>query len=290
MSNKLTQPSLSVNSVQQSVADLAESLGVGQWASRLCPDCEGGATKERSLSLNVQQNGVIAYYCHRAACGFKGNIYVNPAEARLGVRAGEPVPRQRPMLTDPVSPLSEREAAFFLSRYGIHDTTGKIYRTDTRYALPILGPDGNRRGFITRRPYDGSPADSVANRNDPNWSTKALTYLEGDGPCQSWYGDKTRAAIAVLVEDPLSAIRLNEWDPELRTVAILGTGVNADKIGEIQRQCSDIPVYFALDADATGQAFAMCRKWGAAFHSSRVIVLSKDIKDSSDEELASLPL
>jgi DNA primase len=95
----------------------------------------------------------------------------------------------------------------------------------------------------------------------------------------------------VLVEDSLSAMRLVEFDSSLRTVAILGTGVNAEKVREIQRASVDYDeVMIALDADATGQAFTMARKWGNAFRKCRVIVLSKDIKDSSDEELASLPL
>lgn len=290
MGNRLVQDSVDVKGSQQDVANLAESLGVGQWASRMCPECHGGASKERSLSLNVQQNGVIAYYCHRNACGFKGNIYINPAEARLGVISRDPLPRERPALTEPVTPLSEREKAFFLSRYGIHDTESTIYRTDTRYALPILRPDGTRRGFITRRPYEGSPADTPANRNDYNWANKTLTYLEVEEPCQSWYGRTTATGI-VLVEDSLSAMRLVEFDSSLRTVAILGTGVNAEKVREIQRASVDYDeVMIALDADATGQAFAMARKWGNAFRKCRVIVLSKDIKDSSDEELASLPL
>jgi hypothetical protein len=289
LATKLTEESLTVNGSRQGVADLAESLGVGQWASRMCPDCEGGASKERSLSLNVQQNGVIAYYCHRNACGFKGTIYINPAEARLGVHDAHPLPRQRPVLEEPVAPLSEREKAFFLSRYGINDTESKIYRTDTRYALPILRPDGTRRGFITRRPYDGSPGDTAANRNDYHWSNKTLTYLEAEEPCQSWYGHaKEGYSDVILVEDPLSAMRIVEFKPTWCAVALLGTGVNAEKIAEIQRKVEH--VYIALDADATGQAFAMARKWGSAFASCRVIVLSKDIKDSTDEELASLPL
>jgi DNA primase len=83
-------------------------------------------------------------------------------------------------------------------------------------------------------------------------------------------------------------MRIVEFDQTLRAVAILGTGVNAEKIAEIQKKSTHVLI--ALDADATGQAFAMARKWGNAFDTCRVIVLSKDIKDSSDEELATLPL
>jgi hypothetical protein len=65
--------------------------------------------------------------------------------------------------------------------------------------------------------------------------------------------------------------------------------LNAAKVAEIQKAKAPA-VWIALDADATGQAFAMARKWGAAFNYCRVCVLPKDIKDMTDEELASLPL
>lgn len=300
MATKLSQESTYVNpnSSKAAIVELAQQIGVGQWASRLCPDCEGGSSKERSLSIEVGQNGIIKFHCHRAACGFSGNAYLSPAAAKLGVKAPEQRERGQNPLTDAISPLSEREIAFFLSRYGIPGSTleGRLYRTESRYALPILRTSGTRRGFITRRPYEGSPADTAANRNDPQYGVKALTYLEADEPCLSWYG-ASRPECLVLVEDQLSALRLTSfWEHlegesyPLTAVAILGSGVNAEKIREIQQVASGCDVWLALDADATGQAFAMCRKWGSAFKRCNVCVLSKDLKDSTDEELAALPL
>jgi hypothetical protein len=99
-----------------------------------------------------------------------------------------------------------------------------------------------------------------------------------------------------IVEDPISAIRLAEyfsdkWPGHNASVcALMGTGFNAEKVGEIQRVACTHPVHIALDKDATGHAFAMARKWHGAFYACRVIVLGKDIKDSTDEEIAALPL
>jgi hypothetical protein len=281
-----------VNSdLREAVVDLAKRLGVGQFAAQLCPDCQGGPSKERSLSIEVGQNGIIRFYCHRGTCGFNGNAYLSPAAHNLGVIQNSPVvvSKQRP-LTDSLHPLSEREVAFFLGRYGIPERTLKdrVYRTETRYALSILRPNGTRRGFITRRPYEGSPADTAANRNDPQWSTKALTYLEGDDePCLSWYGSPDLTV--VLVEDQLSAMRLSSFYEHLSVCALLGTSLNAAKVREIAAQ-RPTRVWIALDADATGQAFAMARKWNPGFDSLRVCVLSKDIKDMSDDEINRLPI
>lgn len=301
MATRLTKETADVNGLKGEIVELALSLGVGQWAARTCPSCHGGVSKERSLSIDIQQNGIIKFFCHRAACEFSGNAYTSPGAASLGVKPqGEGVGKgrgERPLL-EPVHPLSEREYAYFLSRYGIPQSAAesRIYRTDTRYALPILRPDGRRRGFITRRPYADSPADTAANRNDSQYAVKSLTYLEADEPCQSWYGASVPECV-LIVEDPLSALRITSYWEHLEgesypvsAVAILGTGVNADKLGEIQKVAKQATVYIALDKDATAQAFAMARKYGQAFAKCRVIVLERDIKDSTDDELAQLPI
>lgn len=287
-----------IDDARQAVVDLAQEKGVGQYASQLCPSCSGGSTRERSLSLSVESNGVIKYYCFRASCGFKGTAYSSEA-ARIVHAPAAQESRLKPF-TGEIHPLSKREVAFFESRYGISPgyLSDRIYRTGDRYALPIFAPNGDKRGYIARRPYDHSPADTPAARNDPGYANKAFIYLEKDEPVQSWYhtgAERDEDYGVILVEDCLSAMRLCSWadDPvrsvRLSAVSILGTGINAQKVAEIQRESRKMPVSIALDADATGQAFAMARKWGSAFSSCRVIVLNKDIKDMSDEEIHELP-
>jgi hypothetical protein len=208
-------------------------------------------------------------------------------------------PGSRPFTGD-LHPLSESEQAFFETRYGIDRDVSKdaIYRTDKRYALPLFSPLGKTRGYITRRPYEGSPADTAVNRLDGQYQFKALTYMETDDPVQSWYGDTDNMVTAprvVIVEDCLSALRIASYSrrtnkPQTAAVSICGTGVNAQKIAEIQRVAYGSDVYIALDADATGQAFTTARKWGSAFNRCHVIVLAKDIKDMADDEIHELPL
>jgi hypothetical protein len=126
--------------------------------------------------------------------------------------------------------------------------------------------------------------------------------MEKDEPVLSWYhpsGNIEEYDRGIyLVEDQLSAMRLIEYfetqwpGHNASAVALLGSGINASKVGEIQRADRDHnrTVHIALDKDATGAAFAMARKWGQAFTECHVLVLDKDIKDMSDDEVGELPL
>lgn len=292
MATKLGQSESNLDKIAlQSVADMAESLGAGQYAARLCPQCEGGGSRERSLSLDIGSNGVVKFYCHRASCEFKGSIYaggpIGPVPQRSdGADHAAGKPRGNNPLTAPLYPLTAEDTAWFKRRF-YFDPPDSVKRTETRYALPILRPDGSTRGYITRRPWDGSPLDTEASRHDSQYAMKALTYLDAaEEPVQSWYSGK-RGSKLIIVEDQISAMRLAEYGETLAVCAILGTGINAQKVHEIQSEFISF-VTIALDADATGQAFAMARKWGPAFESCRVCVLPKDIKDMTPGELDAL--
>jgi hypothetical protein len=290
--------------------DIARRLGVGAWASQVCPSCLGGGSKERSMSVLIEQNGVIKWNCFRASCDFKGSAFTNQ-----GIHTKEyqqvAVQRINNPLTADLFPLSDKDYTYFSTRYSIPESIAEqaIKRTESRYALPIFRPNGSVRGHITRRPWDGSGLDTADNRNDSNWAMKSLTYMDSfDEPVQSWYYSQSREpkydtgivqghTAVVLVEDPISALRLATYmddmegdDVSYAVCALLGTGVNAGKVREIQEVARNSPVYIALDADATGQAFAMARKWGPGFRSLRVTILPKDIKDMDNDEIGALVL
>ena len=277
------------------IVSLAQQMGVGQRAGMLCPACEGGKSKERSLSLGVEQSGEIRFYCHRSACGFQGRAYTTPGMAPAQTQT-PPISHVRPLDAD-LFALGEKDIEYFESRFHIPGdiASENIRRTGQRYAVAIRSPRGAIRGWITRRPWGGSPADTESARADSGYASKALTFMETDDPVLSWYGDRITSPRVLLVEDPISAMRAlsffedNNY-PLYRVCALMGTGVNASKIAEIQREAGIGDVHIALDADATGQAFAMARKYGQAFKACRVVVLSKDIKDMADDELSALPL
>jgi hypothetical protein len=273
--------------VHQAIVDLAGRIGVGQHGAELCPECEGGAKHERSMSVLVEAGGQIKYHCHRASCGLSGTVYSRP-DRIPAVGEGTTAKAGPKPLTADLHMLSDREVAWFKERFHLTDSAiTSIRRTAHRYALPIYAPDSSIRGWLTRRPWEGSPADTDEARRDSSYEFKTLTYMETLDPVQSWYGQGAVGPVHI-VEDPISAMRLAEVEQPRRVVSILGTRVNAGKIAELQKHAFSVVI--ALDADATGQAFAMARKWGQAFDSTRVVVLSKDIKDCTDEEIGELPL
>lgn len=283
------------------IVRMAQQLGVGQFASQLCPQCDGGPSKERSLSMDVGTNGVIKFYCHRGTCEFQGNAYSTPGLSVHERPQFDTVSHLNPLDAD-LYPLSENELVYFEERYHIGRVRANksIRRTNHRYALAVFGPTGICRGWITRRPYSDSPADTEASRADSHFGVKVLTYMEKDEPVLSWYRndfDDPPYLGVYLVEDQLSAMRLlayfeSEYGEQYTAsvAALMGTGINASKVAEIQRVAGDSRVHIALDKDATGAAFAMARKWGQAFNECRVVVLDKDIKDCTDDEVAQLPL
>lgn len=54
----------------------------------VCPDCRGGKSKEKSLSVTIKQDGIV-WFCHRAKCGMKGGARdVRYTSDRLGKATG----------------------------------------------------------------------------------------------------------------------------------------------------------------------------------------------------------
>ena len=175
---------------------------------------------------------------------------------------------------------NEREAISRKFHLSERNTLCNIMSNDSRYAVPVLNPKGQRRGIILRLPWTGTWFEGYDNGDV---GVKSLTFKEEPGPMLSWYNPEDKFLNScVLVEDQISAMRVAQ-DTAYTGVALMGTGLNEDKVAEIQRNTGHVRI--ALDKDATGQAFDHARKWGMAFYSCQVVVLHKDIKDMTKEEL-----
>lgn len=249
----------------------------GQKTRILCESCGGGSTSEKSLIVS-NENGRIAWYCFRDKCGERGQHFTGMANMPV-LQAVEP-PALRPYDAS-MFPLTREQLFLLKDGYGVDGNTAGIKSShDGRFLLPIRTYYGDVMGWISRRPWcapdDGTP--------------KSLTYWHERGPLLAWnarprYTDE-RASVVLAVEDQLSAIRYHQFHPQVAVVALLGTGVNQEKIGAIQRHTDNLVI--ALDSDATGQAFNIARKWGQAFKSCRVQILECDIKDMHASHLHSL--
>ena len=245
---------------------LAEQLGNGQHSGLACPACEHPT--DRALSLFVD-GPIVKAICHRASCQFRYTAHI-PGQESMSIKPSRAHPYKGEL-----SVLTATDLVWFSGRFNAHPyALSDIRKSDGRYFLPIRGPEGIRRGWVSRRPWADSPLYEV-----DDMSTKSLTYMDNEEPVQSW-SDPEISDTIVLLEDQISADRV-AWDTGLTAVAILGTGVNEEKVAELQRHTQHILI--ALDADATGQAFSIARKWGQAFDSCRVVILHNDIKDTDVE-------
>lgn len=183
--------------------------------------------------------------------------------------------------------LNAGDTAFFKDKYELPTKIVQEYIAvdpqSDRYVLPFFGPQWHTlRGHVLRVPWEGSPRRVI---DIPRVWPKADTYkIKPNDPLLAWYAPiYPPAAGAVLVEDQLSAIKLISLG--INAVALLGKPVSGkgdytgfDRVQELARYAPTLIV--ALDADATTDAFKFAQKWGSAFKSIRVAILTADIKDT----------
>lgn len=253
-----------------------------------CPDCG-----QDNLSAK-KENGTIAYHCWRATCGIKGYVHLYGREA---MQADAAPPKQTPVYTGPINKLTEAEANRLGAKFRLTRATVDAYvrKSFARYLLPICTRQGQVRGLTIRKAWEGT---ELAEKDYSLRAPKSEIFGSGlvGPPLQSWYrsmnGDiiinnsyplHCPASRIVLVEDQISAMRIAQDVPGCDAVALLGVGLNAEKVADIQADKKSVVI--ALDADATRTAFNHARRWGAAFRSCRVVVLTKDIKDLTEQEL-----
>lgn len=241
-------------------------------AGELCPACKGGSTGEQTLSVR-KEDDVLLWKCHRASCSFAGasGAYRNTSD-----RTTTEVPNVRgavgrTYLRESES-LGEGIKQSLKDSYGLTDVHISRFgigwaRDVERLVLPVY----NYRGEVL-----GSTLRDLSRKS----RTKSKSHT--DEGAISWYVNHTTPGV-IIVEDQLSAIRASDY---LTSVALLGTHLNDERVAEI-RATGLSPIYLALDADAWAQSV----KYAIQFRSTlkpKLIQLTKDIKNQTDEELRAL--
>jgi hypothetical protein len=240
-------------------------------AGELCPACDGGSTKEGSLSVSKRE-GLLLWQCHRASCGFagaassSGQTYQRTEEqAKDWGAIGRQVARECSMVATQYRELLASKYFItenHISKYGL----GWDDRSQ-RLVLPVQDVRSERLGVVLRSLNGASP--------------KTFKYTE-EGAL-AWYINPATTSI-IIVEDQLSAIRASDY---LTSVALLGTHLNEARISEIRNRSGGGHVYLALDADAWSKAI----DYTIAYRSRlklQLLKLTKDIKNHDPEELAAL--
>lgn len=244
---------------------LASSMDLGDTLRELCPRCEGGSTREKSLSITLTEDGHLLWQCFRANCTEKRG-----ASGRKVIVSNMVVAEKvRKKFEGTTKALSDYHLAQLKSMWGIEDPPYWYYTPDYggRIAMSIRGPKYNHRGWVLR---------DIRGRAH----TKALTYLDKDEESLSWYKTKTNQP-TVLVEDIPSAVRASRY---VNAIALLGTSIGLGKALEIAHNAPR-PIVIALDQDATAGSFKYVKRYGLLWEDTKILVLPKDLKDMTDTEL-----
>ena len=242
-------------------------LQLGETTRIICPTCGGGSTKEVTLVITRGEDGHLVWVCHRATCPTKGGSGVNGSVAMAVTK--KPLRKKYEGTTTTLTD-SLRDTLF--DKWGI--TTFEHWYWSPEYgrlAMSIRSPKYMHRGWVLR---------DIRGR----MSIKALTYIDEGEESLSWYRTKTNAS-TVVVEDIPSAVRASMNG--VNAVALLGTGVGLTKAQEIGA-FAPRPIRVALDQDATSQTFDIVQRYALLWDEPEILMLDKDIKDMTSNEVQRL--
>lgn len=245
-----------------------ESTSTGQ----VCPKCRGGRGQERSLS--VGRTGAFLWWrCHRASCAFVGKHTLNsdgPTTFEEKNRGGHERQFKRQALPgklitmfyeqNRLTPETLEQARW--SYTPNYDGYGP------RVIMPIFSPDGRVRGESFRS-YDGH-------------RKKALINGQLAENMISWYRWKKYGKLLLIVEDPVSAVRLAQAGVD--SLSLMGTMMSVDRALEIREQEYN-RVVLSLDNDASAQAIKYVHEYRRYIPNFYVALLDKDIKNMTEQEL-----
>lgn len=247
------------------------------WAKsgQLCPECQGGRTKEHSLRASVQ-DGWLSWVCFRNSCGFKGKHRLNGRAGAVdndGTSTYTPQPRTIPLpdkwLTDLETMYDIEEGMFEWAGWELCENYKGL---GPRIRMPILDSEGQPRAD-TWRAYDGSKPKAI------------ITKRRQDQPTMCWYKSGLYGQILVVVEDQPSALRI--CASKVDSLALCGTLLSPDRIEEIKKQNYE-RVFLCLDKDATVTAIRMVALFRHKLAGLVVRPLEEDIKNMSEEDFALL--
>lgn len=244
------------------------------WAKsgQLCPECQGGRSKEHSLRVSVQ-DGWLSWVCFRNSCGFKGKHKLNGGMSAVD----SPVST---VYTDVIRtvPLDEKWEDFLSVLYNIEpgmlqwarwELCEKYKGKGTRIRMPIFGPD-----FVasadTWRAYDGSKPKAI------------ITKRNAKGrPTMCWYKSSLYGKNLVVVEDQPSALRV--CAAKVDALALCGTLLSPDRIEEIKQQKYE-RVVLCLDKDATATAVKAVAMFRAKLKGLTILPLKDDVKNMTRQD------
>lgn len=235
--------------------------------SQLCPKCNGGGTKEKSLSVG-RTSFTLWWKCHRASCHHGGK------ETMLSELTGDPsLPKlAKPKVLFTTYPITNHK--YLEARYRISEKVQKIFKLEwcdylccdphmfPRIAVPLLNRDLTKAGTLLRATeYWDIPKAIIVKDKDP---MGVVWFNCTSGPSSN----------VVIVEDCWSALRMTE---HMNAVALLGTNISPEQIDEL-RSFRMKNYFLCLDKDAFNLSINYATKYKNKIK-LEVVSLSNDIKN-----------
>ena len=264
----------------RTVSDIGRDLADGQTIRTICPRCGGGDGRELSFAV-TRAGDALLFNCHRASCaaaGVRGGARVHAAGVIPAVFAPRPYPW----------PLAVPGAGHFswrlLRASGGPELAARIglqHKADFSDELvwELRDFDWKHKGHVSR---------SYVGKTIRTWRT-------APGPWYGYFADKRTPERLWIVEDPMSAARLQIGGES--ALCLFGTHLGTELRGEVvafmQRQArvhGHPPLLVvALDPDATVAGMDMARRLTTMTgYDTMARPLNKDIKDMDETELREL--
>jgi hypothetical protein len=273
-------------SVLNLVYEHAVALDNGAFVRVHCPFCN--AKHETSLSLWKDPKKVDTYRfkCWRAACAQTGavltngtaSVHLDKQEAAQQAAAKRPVMQYTLERNFDAFPESAKRYLATLGLSGAECERHEVCYVPerTRIAYPIRTYEGNVKGYILRQYIDKQSGGPKVLTDLVSGQSK-LGFFRAHGATST---DGCMASF--VVEDSASAIRL----AELGFDAVAANGMpNNDDATELNGCYWHLIV--ALDRDATDTALKWLHTNSLLFKSVTLMVLPKDIKNMTHDELVS---
>jgi len=267
-----------------SIQDIAAGLSVGESYRGVCPMCEGGSTREKSLAVNRSSNTTASFICFRNNCSLNsGHVAVFTDGDKVLSAKSRPVSKEA---NEPrLFPLSQAAIELLRSKYMLEDSmirhSGVKLTKDQRLAFPLKGPYGRSVGLVIRK-----EKELYLGTREYSTIPKVWNFVrDKDLYCGSWYQQyfhkRKYSGTLIIVEDIISALRLT---PYADVVALTGTNLLRPILDEIKSRRYD-RVYLALDNDAIDKSFVLVRRLSNIIPNLRILPLEQDVKNMTREDV-----
>ena len=240
------------------------NLSVGDRIRIVCPNCFGGSTNEKSMSLIREHNGLL-YNCFRMNCGTKGFIGSRGSAEEYQKNEGKQRKTRSHFDFDVRDVFTPK---WFEDKHPLSPYAKLLYcESEDRYIFECLDSDGYPWAY-NYRSYSGA-------------QPKSILRVENEKPRLHYATDTSTPPTVLIVEDVISADTLQANG--LNAVALLGTDIQDDGILNLLENGVK-HIVICLDGDANKKAVALQKRLSLYFNWVDVNFLDKDIKNKSAEE------